>query len=379
MNRFRHFLLTLLLCVAGLAQATPTVVPAAPGIGARGYALMDFHSGRMLAERKADERMEPASLTKLMTAYAVFAELRNGNIALENKVRVSEKAWRTGGSRMFIEVNTEVTVEELLMGMIIQSGNDASVALAEFVAGGEDAFAGLMNQHAGNLGMAGSHFTNATGLPHPDLYSTPRDMAVLAAALIRDFPEYYPWYAIREYTYNNIRQHNRNRLLWRDENVDGLKTGHTEAAGYCLVSSAQKDEMRLIAVVMGTESENARAAQSQTLLNWGFRFFETRRLYAAGEPLKTARIWKGASESLPLGLDADLYVTVPRGRYGSLKADVNVEGAIEAPARRGETFGAVNVRFGEEELGERPLVALQDVAEGGLWSRLVDSVLLLFQ
>jgi len=348
-------------------------------LAATGFILMDFQSGQILAESNADQRMEPASLTKLMTAYTVFQELRAGHIRLEDKVRVSEKAWRMPGSRMFIEVGSTVAVEHLIEGMIIQSGNDASVALAEFIAGSEDAFVPLMNAHAKNLGLTGTHFVNATGLPHKDHYTTPRDMARLAKALIRDFPEYYHWYSEKKYTYNNITQSNRNLLLFRDDSVDGMKTGHTDSAGYCLVSSAKRHDMRLISVVMGAHSEKGRAQESQKLLNYGFRFFETHRLYAAGEPLKQMRIWKGASEMVPLGLNSELYITVPRGQYKDLKASLSVDKTIIAPANKGQPFGTVDVRLGDKTLAQRPLVALESVDKGGLWQQVKDNVMLMFQ
>jgi len=340
---------------------------------------MDFHSGQILAESNADQRMEPASLTKLMTAYVVFNELRDGHIHLNDKVRISEKAWRMPGSRMFIEVGSTVSVEQLITGMIVQSGNDASVALAEFVAGSEDAFVPLMNAHAKNLGLTGTHFMNATGLPHKEHYSTPRDMARLARAIISKFPEYYHWYSQKKYTYNNITQSNRNLLLFRDPSVDGMKTGHTDSAGYCLVSSAKRNDMRLISVVMGAHSEKGRAQESQKLLNYGFRFYETHRLYAAGEPLKQMRIWKGATETLPLGLNNELFVTVPRGQYKDLKASLSIDRTIVAPASKGQAFGSVDVKLGDETLVKRPLVALQNVAEGGLWQQVKDNVMMMFQ
>jgi D-alanyl-D-alanine carboxypeptidase (penicillin-binding protein 5/6) len=280
---------------------------------------------------------------------------------------------------MFIEVGSSVSVEELIKGMIIQSGNDASVALAEFVAGSEDAFVPLMNAHAKNLGMESTHFVNSTGLPDPQHYTTPRDMARLAKALIREFPEHYSLYSVKKYTYNNITQSNRNLLLYRDESVDGVKTGHTESAGYCLVASAKRKGMRLISVVMGANSEKARAQESQKLLNYGFRFFETHRLYAAGEPLKQMRIWKGETESLPLGLREELFITVPRGQYKDLQASLSVDKTIVAPAHKGQAFGTVDVRLGDELLAQRPLVALKSVNEGGLWQQVKDNVMLMFQ
>ncbi len=361
------------------AQAMPRLIPDAPAVDARGYVLLDFHSGHTLAERNADERLEPASLTKMMTAYVVFHELGTGQISLADMVRVSKKAWRMPGSRMFIEVGTSVSVEELLKGTIIQSGNDSSVALAEHVAGSEETFAALMNEHARNLGMHGTNFVNATGLPDANHYSTARDLARLASVLIHEFPEYYAWYSVKEYTYGGITQGNRNLLLYRDNTVDGFKTGHTESAGYCLVASAKRGDMRLISVVMGTKSEGARANESQKLLNYGFRFFETHKLYDAAQPLKAIRVWKGADETVQLGLTEPLYITVPRGQYNKLKASLSVENAIVAPTHKGQNLGAVNVRLGDQVLAERPLIALEDVAEGSLWQKLFDNVRMLLQ
>ncbi|MBI3343330.1 MAG: D-alanyl-D-alanine carboxypeptidase [Gammaproteobacteria bacterium] len=360
------------------AQTAAQPIPAPPSVAARAYALMDFHSGDILAQNNADQRMEPASLTKLMTAYAVFKELATGKIKLTDQASISEKAWRTEGSRTFVKVNTKVALEDLLKGMIVQSGNDATVALAEHAAGSEESFVALMNQHAKEIGMEHSHFTNSTGLPDPELYVTAADMAKLARALIRDFPEYYKWYSVKEFTYNGITQYNRNKLLWRDIGVDGVKTGHTDAAGYCLIASAKHDDMRLISVVLGTESENSRAKESEQLLNYGFRFYETHALYAAGKPLGTARVWKGVSRDLPLGLSEDLYVTAPRGQYKNLTAALEADMRIIAPAGKGERHGAVKVSLGDKVLATRPLVALQDIAQGGWWRRWVDTVKLWF-
>jgi D-alanyl-D-alanine carboxypeptidase (penicillin-binding protein 5/6) len=359
--------------------AAPAIVPAAPTIAAEAWLLIDYNSGRVLAEQNSQQRVEPASLTKMMTAYIVLYEMRNGSIGASDQVRVSEKAWRMKGSRMFIEVNNLVSVDELLKGMIIQSGNDATVALAEHVAGTEGAFVELMNQHARTMGMTGTHFTNSTGWPDPEHYTTPHDLAILSRALIRDFPEHYSWYRIKEYTYNSIRQFNRNRLLWLDDRVDGIKTGHTESAGYCLVASAQQDDMRLISVVLGTGSENARAAASRKLLNYGFRFYETFLLHHAKEPLQNMRIWKGEQETLPLGLQNDLYITIPRGQRNKVKANMTLETMLVAPAKKGQAYGSVNIMLGDEELSQQPLVALEDVPEGGLWRQMVDTVLLMFQ
>ena len=358
--------------------ALAAILPDAPSIGARAYILQDFDSGRVLSETNADERLEPASLTKILTAYVVFEELKQGNISMEDEVRVSEKAWRIGGSKMFIEVDTKVSIEDLLKGLIIQSGNDASVALAEFIAGDEGAFADLMNQYAVRLGMTNSHFVNASGLPDPEHYTTARDTATLAAAIIRDFPELYKMHSIKEYEYNGIVQHNRNRLLWRDESVDGLKTGHTESAGYCLVASAARDGMRLISVVMGSESERSRARESIALLSYGFRFFETHRLYGALEPLTEIRIWKGEIEKLGIGLARDLYVTVPRGQYEKLDARMEIDSKVVAPVTKGEARGKLEVTLSGEQIAQRPLVTLAPVDEGGLWRKVSDQVRMLF-
>ncbi len=382
----KTLLCTVLLALSALSAAAPAAIPpvppapalrpapAAPLLPARAYILLDFHSGKVLAEKKADERMEPASLTKLLTAYTVFQALASGKIKLSDQVTISEKAWKSEGSRMFVQVGTQVSVDDLLKGMIVQSGNDATIALAEHTAGGETTFVALMNQTAQGLGMKNSHFTNSTGLPDPELYITARDIALLARAFIRDSPEFYKYYSMQEFTYNNIKQYNRNMLLWRDIGADGVKTGHTESAGFCLVSSALRDNMRLIASVLGATSEKERADQSQALLNYGFRFFETQRLYSAAQPLKTAAIWKGASKELKLGLSEDLYVTIPRGQYGQLKALIEMDKIIIAPAAKEAKYGMVKITLGDEVVAERPLIALQAVEQGGWWRRLVDSI-----
>jgi D-alanyl-D-alanine carboxypeptidase (penicillin-binding protein 5/6) len=355
------------------ANSTPPV-PAPPQIGANSYLLLDFNSGRILIEQNPDLRVEPASITKLMTAYVVFHELREGKLALDEMVAISEKAWRTGGSRMFIDPSMQVSVEDLIRGMVIQSGNDASVALAEHVAGDEGAFAGLMNHFAEQLGMTGTHFVNSTGLPDPEHYTTARDVAVLSLATIRDFPEYYPWYSEKEFTFNEIRQHNRNTLLWRDPAIDGLKTGHTESAGYCLAASAKRDGMRLISAVMGSSSESSRASETQTLLNYGFRFYETVQLYQAREELARARVWKGLTEEVPLGIDQELYVTIPRGRYGELEAQVQMQPQLTAPLEAGAVVGRITVRLDEEEIAGRDLLTLAAVEEAGFFGALWDGV-----
>jgi len=371
----------LLLTLTGLlwlvSMTASAAIPASPELAAKGYVLLDFHSNQIIAEQKADQRMEPASLTKMMSTYVISQELKSGNISLADKVTISKKAWRMPGSRMFVEVGKQVSVEDLLKGIIIQSGNDATVAMSEHVAGGEDAFASLMNSYAEKLGMQGTHFVNSTGLPDPDHYTTPRDMATLASALIRDFPEHYKWYAIKKFTYNNITQYNRNKLLWRDEHVDGIKTGHTEAAGYCLVASALRDDMRLISVILGTKSESARVQESQKLLNYGFRFFRSHKLYDANTALSTAELWKGATDTVELGLRDDLYITIPRGQYKQLKPSINFNALIEAPVSKHAVLGKLQVTLKDAVLVERPLVALQEVPEGSWWKRLLDGLILL--
>ncbi|WP_428608490.1 D-alanyl-D-alanine carboxypeptidase family protein [Sedimenticola sp.] len=356
--------------------ATAAPIPAPPSVAASGHLLIDFDSGHVLAENNAEQRLEPASLTKIMTAYVVLHEIRDGHVSLQDQVLVSKKAWRTPGSRMFIEVGKRVPLEELLKGMIIQSGNDASVALAEYVAGSEETFANLMNDYAKRLGMLNSHFVNSTGLPAEEHYTTARDIARVTRATIKEFPDFYKWYSTKELTFNNIKQHNRNKLLWRDEAVDGVKTGHTESAGYCLVASAKKDGMRLISVIMGTASEEARAKESQSLLNYGFRFFETHRLYGAGEKLTSTRVWKGSQEQLRLGLNRDLYITIPRGEYKNLNAGLSIEPQIIAPVSAGQPLGKVKIALAGEPVAEEELVALEPITEGGLLQIAKDTVLL---
>jgi len=370
----QYLIAALLLLTLVPVHAAP--VPAPPSLAATGYLLIDMHSDRVLVEKNADQRLEPASLTKIMTAHVVFNELKKGNLQLTDMVSVSEKAWKTEGSRMFIEVNTRVSVEDLLKGLIIQSGNDAAVALAEHIAGSEDAFANMMNDQAARLGMRNTHFVNSTGLPDEYHYTTPRDIVKVTEALIREHPELYKLYAIKEFTYNNIRQHNRNNLLWRDESVDGVKTGHTEAAGYCLVSSAKREGMRLISVVMGTTSEKARIRESSALLNYGFRFYETHRLYGAGTALAKTRVWKGEQENLALGLAQDLFVTIPRRQYDKLQARTELQPLIHAPVSKGQALGEVVIELQDEEVARAPLVAMAEMPEGGIWRNLVDSVLL---
>ncbi len=370
----RLWLVWVLLGLTTALQAAPLArpVPTAPQVSARSYLLQDFDSGKVIAEKNADQPMEPASLTKLMTAYVVFQELKAGRIHLDEEVLISEKAWRTEGSRMFVEVGKRVPVELLIKGMIVQSGNDATVALAEHVAGSEEAFVSLMNQYARQLGMNQTTFKDASGLPAEGHLTTARDMARLAAAIIREFPDYYRWFAIREMTYNKIRQSNRNTLLFRDPSVDGLKTGHTSTAGYCLVSSARKDGMRLISVVMGSRSEKARADDSQRLLGYGFRFFETRKLYEPGEKISEVRVWKGEKDQLALTVDAPVWVTIPRGSYGLLQVSMALSEPLLAPVHQGQAVGQLNVTLGDQPVVERPLQAAESIAEGSLWKRLGD-------
>jgi len=354
-------------------------IPNPPSLDATSYFLIDYDSGRVLAERDPDEHIEPASITKLMTAYLVDKAIADGDIALDEMVSISEKAWRMKGSKMFVEVGKKVTVEDLLKGLIIQSGNDASVALAEHIAGSESAFAGYMNHQAQLLGMSNTNFVNATGWPNDNHYSSARDIATLTRAVIRDFPDSYRYYKEREYTFNDIRQFNRNRLLWHDETVDGVKTGHTEAAGFCLVASAQRGDMRLISVVLGADTDNSRTQSSQSLLNYGFRFFETHKLYRSDEVLKTARIWFGEQEQVSLGVGRDIYITIPRGRYSDLDASMEIDSEIEAPIKRGQQLGVVNIKLDDEVLLSENIVAMQDVAEGSLFVRAMDSVKLMFR
>jgi D-alanyl-D-alanine carboxypeptidase (penicillin-binding protein 5/6) len=368
-----------LLLSAAAPAADPMPAPAPPIIGAKSYLVVDSRTGAELASLQPDAALAPASLTKLMTTYVVFHALKQGQLDLEEEVTVSEKAWRTEGSRMFIEVGTRVSVKDLLLGMIVQSGNDASVALAERVAGTESVFAELMNQHATRLGMHSSHFMNATGLPAEGHTTTARDLTTLARALIDEFPDYYPWHAIKEFTYNDIRQSNRNGLLWRDDSVDGLKTGHTEDAGYCLVASAKRNDMRVISVVLGTSSTKARTDGSQALINYGFRFFETRLLFKAGEAVTDARIWKSANESTSLGLLDDLYITVRRGAYDRLESTMNIPAVLVAPVSAGQPLAEIAVKLGDETLLTAPLRALEDNPEGSLWQRLRDGVSLWFE
>jgi serine-type D-Ala-D-Ala carboxypeptidase (penicillin-binding protein 5/6) len=371
--------LLVLLSLIFSSQLAALPIPAAPDLEAKSYHMIDFHSGEVLASKNADLKLAPASMTKIMTALIVFREVNQGNLNLDEKVRISEKAWRTPGSRMFIEVNKFVTIDELLHGMLVQSGNDATVALAEHIAGDEATFSKLMNQVAQQLGMANSHFTNSSGLPDDKHYSSARDLAILTHALIKESPTLYKINAIKEYTYNGITQQNRNKLLWRDDSVDGVKTGHTEDAGYCLVSSAVRDDMRLISVVMGTDSIAARNNVNQALLNYGYRFYTTHLLYKSQQTLADARVWKGAQQQLPVGLAEDLYLTVPRNQYKHLDASLELLPQLTAPIKKNQTVGTAIIKLKSDTVATRPLVALQDIAEGSLMQVLKDKALLMFE
>jgi D-alanyl-D-alanine carboxypeptidase (penicillin-binding protein 5/6) len=380
-KNFSFFLFFSLLIAATPASAEDAEIttPPAPTIAASAYMLMDYDSGKVLAENNADVKLAPASLTKIMSVYVVFREISNGHLHLDDLVTISQKAWQTAGSRMFVEVGNQVKVQDLLMGVIIQSGNDASVALAEHIAGDETTFADMMNQHAERLGMKNSHFEDSNGLPIDNHYTTARDLAILTRALIKEFPDYYRWFSQKEFTFNNIVQHNRNQLLSRDETVDGVKTGFTDAAGYCLVASALRNNMRLISVVMGASSPNARANENQNLLNYGFRFFEAHKLYSGKTSLSEARIWKGDTKNVQLGLAEDLYVTIPRRRYDDLKAVITIDKKITAPVKEGTKLGTVNVTLKGEPVVSKDLIALKSVEQGNIFQRLYDSAMMLLE
>ncbi|AKB06921.1 serine hydrolase [Vibrio cholerae] len=375
--------ITLSITLSSTAFASPIVTPDAPQIAAKGYVLMDYHSGKVLAEKEMDTKLSPASLTKMMTSYVIGQEVKRGNISLNDDVVISKNAWAKNfpdSSKMFVEVGTTVKVSDLNRGIIIQSGNDACVAMAEHVAGTEDAFVDLMNAWASSLGMKNSHFTNSHGLDDPNLYSTPYDLALLDQALIRDVPEEYAIYSEQKFTYNGITQYNRNGLLWdKSMNVDGIKTGHTSGAGYNLVSSATEGNMRLVAVVMGTDNENARKAESKKLLSYGFRFFETVAPHKAGETFVNETIWMGDKDTIALGVDKDTYVTLPRGQAKDLTASFVLEKQLKAPLKKGDVVGTLYYQLAGNDIAQYPLLALEDVQEGSLFSRLWDYLVLLFK
>ncbi len=375
---FRLFLVNVLL-FAGVASHAQTPIPAAPSVNAKSYLVLDHNSGKLIAEKNSHERLAPASITKLMTAYVTFKKLAEGSITLEDMVPVSQRAYDSEGSRMFVEINSKVKMEELIQGMIVQSGNDASIAIAEFIGGTEEVFATLMNYHADALGMSNSQFINSTGLPAEGHYSTAWDIARLASAIINEFPEYYRWYSQKSFTYNDIKQHNRNTLLWTDSSVDGMKTGATEEAGYCLVSSALRGDMRLVAVVLGTPTKQGRADASQSLLNYAFNFYKTHRLYEAGTPLGTAKIWKADDQNLQVGLEEELYITIPKGQYDSLEASMNLQEPLSAPIQAQTPLGSVTIKLQDDVVAQVPLVALRDVPEGSWFRKLSDTVMMWFE
>ncbi|MBS0322151.1 MAG: D-alanyl-D-alanine carboxypeptidase [Proteobacteria bacterium] len=361
------------------ATAGAASLPPPPDLAARAWLLVDVTSGQTLASAHADDRVEPASLTKLMTAYLVFEALRQKQFTPSQMVNVSTRAWKTTGSRMFIEPRRAVSVDELMRGLIVQSGNDAAIALAELTSGSVEAFVAKMNTEAARLGLAATHFANPTGLPDPQHWSTAADLAKLATAIIRDYPEYYPLYSQKEFRYNNITQPNRNRLLWSDPDVDGMKTGHTDEAGFCLVASAKRGERRLLAVVLGAASDNARAAEARRLLDWGFQSFDTVALYQAGKPIASVRVWKGTADALNVGFLADRYVTLPKGRAADLKLTLHADEPLLAPIKSGQPVGSVAVRLDDTTIAQFPLIALADVPEAGFAGRWWDALRLKFR
>jgi D-alanyl-D-alanine carboxypeptidase (penicillin-binding protein 5/6) len=381
----RHFFLWVIplsaLLIMGTVRANDDAIlmPSPPAVAGSSYVLADFNSHKIIVEKNAAKKLAPASLTKIMTAYVVFKEIKKGKLNLTDQVTISENAWKMPGSRMFIEVGSQVSIENLLKGLIIQSGNDASVALAEHISGNEANFVVLMNEEAKRLKLTNTHFENSMGLPTENHYTTAEDLVSLTRALIMDFPEYYAWESQKEFTYNNITQRNRNRLLWKDNSVDGVKTGHTDEAGYCMVASAKRDTMRLIAVIMGTKSESARARESQSLLNYGFRFYNTHRLYQAQQLLKKVRIWKGERKELKLGVAKDLYVTIAKRYYEDLKIETKIDAKIMAPVAQGEQYGTVTIRLKGEIVQVTALIALEDIAIGSIFQRLYDHLLQLIE
>ena len=371
--------LAFLVALAVSALAHSQILPQAPTVAAKSWLLLDYATGQALASYNPDERVEPASLTKLMTAYVVLGALREKKLAPEQAVPVSERAWKAAGSRMFIEPKRPVSVDELMRGMIVQSGNDASVALAEATAGSEEAFAQLMNREAQRLGLKSTHFVNATGMPDPQHYTTARDLGTLAAALIRDYPEHYPLYALREYTYNRISQANRNRLLWLDPAVDGVKTGHTESAGFCLIASAKRGSRRLVSVVMGTASDGLRTQESQKLLNFGFQYFDAVKLYARDQAVSQLKVWKGAQNNVKAGFLDDFTLSLPKGMAEKLKASLVSNQPLMAPVQKGQRIATLQLALDDKPFGEYPLVALETVPVAGLFGRAWDTMRLWFQ
>jgi D-alanyl-D-alanine carboxypeptidase (penicillin-binding protein 5/6) len=358
---------------------SPLITPAAPSLNAKAYILIDVNSGKIIAEKNSEEKLPPASLTKMMTLYVVSNALKNEQIHLTDQVRISQEAWKIGGSRMFVKEGQQVSVEDLLKGIIVDSGNDACVAMAEHLGSSESGFTEIMNHQAKNLGMNNSHFTDSTGLPDPNHYTSAKDLAILGRALVNDFPQYYHWYKKKWFTFNGIRQPNRNRLLWRDNQVDGLKTGHTNEAGFCLVSSAKRDNMRLLAVVLNSPTDTARADDSERLLNYGFRFFETHELYKSGTVISKIPLYKGTTKEMPVGLVADQYITIPAGQYQRLSISTKIPKYLEAPIKKGDAIGELIIKFDGNVIGGHPLYALDSAQKGGFIARSTDSVKLMFK
>ena len=354
-------------------------IPSPPIIGAKSYLVIDSTTDFEIAALDPDLRLPPASITKLMTAYAIFHALKNNQISLEDEVIVSEKAWRAEGSRMFIEVGKKVSVNNLLMGMIVQSGNDASIALAEHIAGSESLFSDLMNQYAYQLNMTNSSFRNASGLPDEDHYSTANDLAILAKAIIQEFPEYYQWYSTKEFTFNNIKQQNRNSLLWRDPSVDGMKTGSTNEAGYSLISSAKRDDMRIISVVLGTASSKARIDGSQAMINYGYRFYETKTLLKANQEIISTKTWKTEKESISLGIEDDIRMTLPRGNFNNIKIEKDIPNQIIGAIKEGQRIGNIEIKLNDNTLNTISLIALEDNPRGSFWKQIKDTIQLWFE
>lgn len=372
--------LVLLLLISASALAKPLPIPEPPSLDARSFILLDFNSGQVLAEKNAEKHVEPASITKLMTTYILFDELAKGNIARDDKVTISEKAWRMGGSKMFIEVGSQVSVDDLLHGMITASGNDATVALAEYVGGTESTFADYMNQYARELGMENSHFVDASGWPHENHYMSAHDIARLLSAIIRDFPDLYAeYFHEKKFTYAGIEQYNRNSLLWSDDSVDGGKTGHTESAGYCLSASAKREDMRLVAVVTGTTSSNARKSQTAALLNYGFRFYESGHLFDAGKQISEVRVWKGDNTMLPVVAKGAVDVSFPRGQRDALTTSAELPSQLMAPIEKGERLGTLEIKYDDKVLSEVPLYAGKTIERGGIFRQLTDEVMMLFE
>lgn len=362
------------------ATAQPLIVPTPPSLpDATAYVLMDATSGKILAQKNMDQKVAPASLTKLMTIYITEETLNSGQTHLTDQVRISENAWKAGGSRMFLKLGSQVPLQTLLEGVIVASGNDACTALAEYIAGNEDSFANLMNQTAVRLGMVNTHYMDSTGLPNPNHYSTAHDLALLTRHIILDFPQYYPFFKEKWITFNGIKQPNRNRLLWRDPSVDGLKTGHTDEAGFCLIASGMQHNTRLISVVLGTPTDSARSDDSQALLNWGFRFYSSSKLYSAGQAVASPRVYLGVTPTVPMGVQQDMYATLPVGATASLKTNIDIPDQLKAPIIKGQTYGTVTITLAGETVGSAPIVALANDPVGSVWARTIDHVALMLK